>query len=214
MSERPTLQCDLLHPRIAVEDVRATAEFYRDRLGFEIGFIFDPPTIAGLNFDRVSVHAIQGTPNPEASSVYFVVSDVDPLFAWYCENGVEVVSEPTDQSYGLRDFSIRDNSGYLLRFGRHIHTGPKLVVERVPLETRIEKRLYSVIEEVAESKSMTLGEMLEETLLHSFERVPGGGVASPHTPHTLDLIQELKDKYALDYETHDSYRFTEEATEA
>jgi hypothetical protein len=28
---------------------------------------------------------------------------------------------------------------------------------------------------------MTLGETLEETLLHTFEQVPGGGVASPHT---------------------------------
>jgi len=28
---------------------------------------------------------------------------------------------------------------------------------------------------------MTLAEMLEETFLHTFEKVPGGGVASPHT---------------------------------
>jgi hypothetical protein len=62
---------------------------------------------------------------------------------------------------------------------------------------------------------MTVGEALEETLLHSFEPMPdfeGQGVASPHTQRTLAVIQQLKRKYGVDYETHASYRFTEDPT--
>ena len=55
----------------------------------------------------------------------------------------------------------------------------------------------------------TVGEMLEETFLHTFEKVSMGGVASPHTLKTLAYIQELKEKHGIDYDTHASYRFVE-----
>jgi len=82
-------------------------------------------------------------------------------------------------------------------------------IERVRLETRIEKRLAALIGDLARHKNMTVGEMLEETLLHTFEKVPRGGVASPHTEKTLVHIQELKRKHGIDYDTHASYRFVE-----
>ena len=49
----------------------------------------------------------------------------------------------------------------------------------------------------------------EETLLHTFEKAAGGGVASPHAEKTLKHIQALKKKHAIDYDTHASYRFVE-----
>jgi hypothetical protein len=56
---------------------------------------------------------------------------------------------------------------------------------------------------------MTLGEMLEETLLHSFEQFESGDVASPHTAHTHAYIQKLRKKHGIDYDCHASYRFVE-----
>ena len=49
---------------------------------------------------------------------------------------------------------------------------------------------------------------LEETLLHTFERV-GDSVASPYTLAALDHIGKLKKKHGIDYDTHASYRFVE-----
>ncbi|MBX3747538.1 MAG: hypothetical protein KF833_19685 [Verrucomicrobiae bacterium] len=46
------------------------------------------------------------------------------------------------------------------------------------------------------------GETLEETLLHTFEPVNRGGVASPHTPGTLALMRDLKTKHGIDYDVH------------
>jgi hypothetical protein len=51
--------------------------------------------------------------------------------------------------------------------------------------------------------------MLEETLLHTFEKMPRGGVASPHTAKTLAHIQALKKKHRIEYDVHASYRFVE-----
>jgi hypothetical protein len=79
----------------------------------------------------------------------------------------------------------------------------------VLVKARIEKRLASLLRDLARHKQMTVGETLEETLLHTFERVSGEGVASPHTGHTLAHIETLKKRHGIDYETHASYRFME-----
>lgn len=63
--------------------------------------------------------------------------------------------------------------------------------------------------DLAAYKKLTVSSCLEKTLLHTFERVGQAGVASPHTPRALAVIQGLKAKHGLDYDTHDSYRFEE-----
>lgn len=42
-------------------------------------------------------------------------TNVDALFAQLEQRGVEIVQEPTDQSYGLRDCAVRDPAGNLIR---------------------------------------------------------------------------------------------------
>ncbi|MEO8428690.1 MAG: hypothetical protein ABI651_16445 [Verrucomicrobiota bacterium] len=86
---------------------------------------------------------------------------------------------------------------------------PKMEIERVAFETRIEKRLAALMGDLARHKNMSVGEVLEETFLHTFEKVSSGGVASPHTEMTLADIQELKGKHGIDYDCHASYRFIE-----
>ncbi len=73
---------------------------------------------------------------------------------------------------------------------------------------RLEKRLASLLQDLAAHKRMSLSSCLEEILLHTNEPL-GNGVASPHTPRTLRYIQELKRKHGIDYDSHGSYRFVE-----
>lgn len=117
-----------LAPILAVPDVQAAAEFYCDKLGFTISFLYgDPPTHAGI-------HCGEWTPEgahfqlsqfdeelPQKKTVAFYVTtgeDVDGLFARYKAAGVTVVREPTNEPWGMREFAIRDLNGYLLRFGK------------------------------------------------------------------------------------------------
>src|SRR6185503_20717148 len=125
----------------------------------------------------------------------------------------DVIMPPTDRPWGMREIHVRDPNGHVIRFGHGIPARePKMEIERVPLEARIEKRLAAVIEDVARRNNVTLGEMLEETLLHSFEPLPKGGVASPHTAATHRYIQQLRKKYGMDYDCHANYRFVEKKT--
>jgi catechol 2,3-dioxygenase-like lactoylglutathione lyase family enzyme len=117
----PPIECEQHHACLAVTDIRAAVEFYTTKLGFRTAFAEgDPPTFAGLLLDCVQIFLQQGTPNPGASSIYFVVGDADELFAFHQANGVEVVQPPTDQDYQLRDYVVRDLHGYYLCFGHRL----------------------------------------------------------------------------------------------
>jgi hypothetical protein len=85
-------------------------------------------------------------------------------------------------------------------------------IERVQIGARMEKRMVQVLKGLAEFKDMTLGELLEEIVLHSFEPVPGQEgqqCASPHSVKSLQAITDLKKVYGMDYGKHDSYEFVD-----
>ncbi len=70
--------------------------------------------------------------------------------------------------------------------------------------------MVKVLKGLAEFKNMTLGNLLEEIVLHSFEPVPGHEgemTASAHNKKALLAIADLKRIYGMDYDTHSSYRF-------
>lgn len=81
---------------------------------------------------------------------------------------------------------------------------PQIPIERVQLGVRIEKRLAKVLNGVAQYYDMTVGETLEEILLHAFE-----GAQAFH-PKSLKKIKELMAVYEVDYGVHGSSRFREQ----
>lgn len=82
--------------------------------------------------------------------------------------------------------------------------GP-VTAERVQLGVRMEKRLVKVLKGLAEFEGVTLGQLLEKIVLHSFEPVPGqeGELAvSPHGSRALAAIADLKRVYGMDDDVH------------
>lgn len=210
MSAPSPIECEQHHAVLVVRDVAAAVDFYTQKLGFWCPFTEgDPPHFAGVNLDRVQIFLAQGTPDPEAASVYFLVGDADETYELHRTNGVEIVVPIDDRYYNIRDYTVRDADGYHLRFGHHLlNAGPPLKIERVDVPVRLEKRLAALLEDLAKHKRMSVSSCLEEILLHTNEPL-GDGVASPHTKRTLRYIQELKRKHGIDYDSHASYRFAE-----
>ena len=86
----------------------------------------------------------------------------------------------------------------------------RLPVERVQLGVRMEKRLVKVLKALAEFEGVTLGQLLEKIVLHSFEPAPGheGELsASPHGKKALAAIADLKRVYEMDFNAHTAKRF-------
>lgn len=206
----PDIDCHQIHPGLAVLDVPAAIDFYVQKLGFWLGFTWgDPPTTAGVNLGHVQVIFDKGEPEPTATYIYFLVDGTDELYEFQRANGVEIVEEPGARAWGIYDYTVRDLNGYYLSFGHHLlNMGPPVVIERVDVPVRLEKRLAALLYDLAKYKHMSPSSCLEEILLHTSEPL-GDGVASPHTKGTLRYIQKLKEKHGIDYDCHASYRFKE-----
>ena len=115
------VDCETLHPILAVPDVRSAVDFYTNALGFWLAFAEgDPPSFAGINLGSAQMFLERGVASPEGCSVYFVVSDANALHAFHRSHDVEVIVPPADRGYGLRDYTVRDLNGYRLTFGHRL----------------------------------------------------------------------------------------------
>lgn len=79
-----------------------------------------------------------------------------------------------------------------------------LVVERVQTGVRMEKRLLKVLKAFAEFQDMTLGDLLEGIVLHSFDG------KCPFQAESLRQIKELKQFYGLKLDSQSSHRMREQ----
>ena len=210
--EPEKISAECLTPILYVKDFAAAVKYYTQKLLFHLAWDWgDPPTFGCVTLGKVEIFFSQGGQGSPGTWLCIFLNDVDSYYDRIQHLGAEIIYGPKDEPWGMREIHVRDPNGHVVRFGHGIPSRePKLEIERVPISARIEKRLAALIEDVARHKDMTLGEMLEETLLHSMEQVPGEGVASPHTAHTHAHIEELRKQHGLDYDTHASYRFVEQ----
>jgi hypothetical protein len=78
----------------------------------------------------------------------------------------------------------------------------ELMVERVQLGIRMEKRMVKVLKALAEATDMTLTELFEDVMLHALE-----GHSTFSDPKLLEDIMDFKRLYGMNYGIHDSYKF-------
>lgn len=79
----------------------------------------------------------------------------------------------------------------------------KIKIDRVQTGIRMEKKILKVLKGLAEHRDLTLGQMLELILMHSFENRSCFGKSS------LETIKGLKKVYGLNYDVHDYQKFIE-----
>jgi catechol 2,3-dioxygenase-like lactoylglutathione lyase family enzyme len=118
-------------------DPVASLAFYRDILGFEVrgdvgyegmrwitvgpadqpgtSIVLHPPAAdPGITEDErrtITEMMAKGT----YAVMLLATADLDGTFAQFQASGVEVVQEPTEQPYGIRDYAVRDPAGNLIR---------------------------------------------------------------------------------------------------
>jgi uncharacterized glyoxalase superfamily protein PhnB len=114
---------------LLVSDVASTLAYYRDTLGFHVDFEHGSPPIHARvsSGDREGPSAARirfehaATPGTPSCYLYVHVGqNLDDLFAAYRVRGVEIVAEPRDRPWGLRQFEIRDCNGYQLTFAAEL----------------------------------------------------------------------------------------------
>jgi uncharacterized glyoxalase superfamily protein PhnB len=198
-------------PILYVRDLEEAMRYYTKKLLFRKLWDWgDPPCFGSVKLGKVEMFLSQGGQGQPGTWLSIFMDDVDGYYKRISKLGADVIQPPKDFSWGMREMQVRDPNNHVIRFGHSIpRREPTMKVKRVKMEARIEKRLAGLLRDLARHKEMTFGEMLEEMALHSFEKLPTGGVASPHTEQTLNHIVELKKKHGIDYDCHASYRFAE-----
>jgi hypothetical protein len=82
----------------------------------------------------------------------------------------------------------------------------QVVVERVQTGVRMEKRILKVLKAFGEYHDMTLGDLLEGIVLHTFDG------KCPFGAESLQRIKDLKKFYGLELDSRASHRLTESRT--
>src|SRR3954462_8448751 len=119
------------------DDPQATLAFYRDTLGFEVrndveyggmhwitvgppdqpdtSIVLYPPQATPGITDDVRPTIAETMAKGTYASINLATPDLDGTFERVQAGDAEVVQEPTDQPYGIRDCAFRDPSGNLVR---------------------------------------------------------------------------------------------------
>jgi hypothetical protein len=82
---------------------------------------------------------------------------------------------------------------------------PPAAIDRVQIGVRMERSMVKVLKALAELEGLTLGQLLEKIVLHSFEPVKGQEgemAASPHGKRALAAIEDFKRIYAMNLDSH------------
>lgn len=116
-----------LTPMLYTEQLDESVEFYAAVLGFQRDGLSEEAGWASVKHDNVTI--IFALPNAHlpftkptfTGSLYLNTDNVD---AWWqqLKDKVEVCYPIEDFEYGMREFAIYDNNGYLLQFGQEIFT--------------------------------------------------------------------------------------------
>jgi len=118
-------------------DPEAALAFYRDTLGFElrndVGYdgmrwlTMGPPNQPGTSIVLYPPDADPGLTDDEKRMIgemmakgtfammNLATDDLDAAFEHIQGRGAEIMQEPTDQPYGVRDCAIRDPAGNMIR---------------------------------------------------------------------------------------------------
>ena len=128
----------LQHTFLEVDDHEAALAFYRDALGLEVRQdvamenarwqTIGHPSQPDFSLVLQTVGVARSPEDAQAlrellakgslSGLVLETDDVDTTFETVRASGAEVLQEPMDQPYGVRDCAFRDPSGNMLRFNQ------------------------------------------------------------------------------------------------
>jgi len=118
-----------LTPMLNTWDIQASIAFYTEVIGFECENVSEAHGWASLTRDNVSIMLTR--PNQHmghtapvlTGSLYIKTDDVDGCWE-KIKDKTQVCYPIEDFDYGMREFGVFDNNGYLLQFGQALPAVP------------------------------------------------------------------------------------------
>lgn len=111
-------------PILAFLDQEETIRFYTDTLGFECNSDWEGYLM--FNKDHISIHLwkCNDPAIPKNTGCYVRVQAIDELYAQYKAQGIIHPNGALElKPWGMKQFSILDNSGNIIHFGEDMGNG-------------------------------------------------------------------------------------------
>lgn len=113
-------------PFVPVKDLKETIAYYKDTLGFYEEWFWEDSD-AGIRrddlrllFNRNPEYTAQVNSNSKAFEICWFVTNVDEIYEEYLGRGVNIIRQLSNSPWGLREFSILEINGYVIRIGEGI----------------------------------------------------------------------------------------------
>jgi uncharacterized glyoxalase superfamily protein PhnB len=127
-----------ISPLFVVADVEESAEYYREKLGFDIdGYFGYPPRFTSVLRDGIEIMlksqgetekkrlspelpARRRLPRCADCDAYINVADLDALYHELKSRKARIVRKPETTEYDTREFAVEDCNGYVICFSQAI----------------------------------------------------------------------------------------------
>ena len=121
-------------PILLVADVVASAEYYRDKLGFEFDRFWGEPPCFCMPHRDGHVVMLSQVEDPKHIvphykvvenlwNIYFWVDDVEAIHAELTGRGATIDYDLCIQPHGCKEFGVQDLDGYDIAFGQDLDGG-------------------------------------------------------------------------------------------
>ena len=110
---------------LAVKDLKVEADYYKDKLGFDLDFT--APGWEFLSFGNFKVMLGECADEMTAAATgnhswyaHVIVENVDEVYEEFIERGANILSKIENKPWGIREFSVVTPDGHRIGFGQLI----------------------------------------------------------------------------------------------
>ena len=103
-------------PELPVADVQRAQQYYKDTLGFEIGWLYPGNEIGAVSRGNVVIFLRKRNAPFEPVIHWVFAEDIDALYEELKKSGADIVDPLEKKPWGLRQFTIKDLDGNIFYF--------------------------------------------------------------------------------------------------
>ena len=105
-------------PILSVANLEAAFRYYTEILQFEKCWDWgDPPDFGCIAFGDVQLFLCQGGQGQPGTWLFLTIDGVDDYFNEIKSRGADILMEPTNMPWGMRELQVRDPESHVLRIG-------------------------------------------------------------------------------------------------
>jgi catechol 2,3-dioxygenase-like lactoylglutathione lyase family enzyme len=103
-------------PELPVADVERAQHYYKNALGFDVGWLYPDKQIGAVSRGRTAIFFRKKTPPFEPAVHWMFADDIDASYVELQLLGANIVEPLEKKAWGLRQFTVKDLDGNIFYF--------------------------------------------------------------------------------------------------